>query len=246
MANFWRVVNEVINKSDILIVVADARFPEESINSEILKKIDKKKYMIVFNKIDLLGPVTKKRLNEVSKKFEFSMCVSAKQHCKTMVLLRKLNAIAQGKHVVVGVLGYPNTGKSSIINALKGKNSAPVSPRAGYTHGLQKIVVTEKITLIDTPGVIPYGERNNFDLQILIASKNIEELKDSECVAMRLMEGLDGVVEKYYGVEKQKDLDVTIEKIAMKLNLVKRGNVPDSCRASIRIIKDWQLGKIKL
>jgi len=195
--------------------------------------------------MDLVGPATRLRLREVIKKYEHTMTVSAKQHGRTMALLRKINAIAQGKHSVVGVVGYPNTGKSSVINALKGKGAAPVSPKAGYTRGLQKVKVSDKLMVIDTPGVIPYDERKNVDLQILIASKNAEELSDPEGVAMRLIQALDGQIERHYGLEVLRDVDETLDNLAIKLNLVKRGGLPDPRRASIHVIQDWQRGKIK-
>ena len=55
----------------------------------------------------------------------------------------------------VGVLGYPNTGKSSIINALKGRASAPTSPVSGYTKGMQWIRASKRMYLLDPPGVFP-------------------------------------------------------------------------------------------
>ena len=70
-------------------------------------------------------------------------------------LLKKLSRKIDSDKVFVGVIGYPNTGKSSLLNILVGKSSAGVGSDAGFTKGLQKIKLTEKIVLIDSPGVIP-------------------------------------------------------------------------------------------
>lgn len=58
------------------------------------------------------------------------------------------------KAVTVGVIGYPNVGKSSIINSLKRKRAAGVSSRAGFTRSLQEIEIDSKVKIIDSPGVI--------------------------------------------------------------------------------------------
>ena len=104
MANFWRVVNDVIDKSDIIMIVADARLPQ-SVNDELLNKIQKskKKYIVVFNKEDLAPDL--KQLKAEIKKYEYALSISSLKHQKTMVLLRKLNAIAGGKVATVGVVG---------------------------------------------------------------------------------------------------------------------------------------------
>lgn len=58
------------------------------------------------------------------------------------------------KAVTVGVIGYPNTGKSSIINSLKRKRAAAVSSTAGFTRSLQEVEIDSKVKIIDSPGVI--------------------------------------------------------------------------------------------
>lgn len=245
MANFWKVVNDVIEKSDILIVVADARIPE-SVNPEVLYKIEKsaKKYLIIYNKADLLSAEEKDDLNTHMQKEEYTMMLSAKEHDKTMKLLRRINGLARGNHVTVGIVGYPNTGKSSIINALKGRNSAPVSSQAGHTKGLQKVRVSQKVALLDSPGVIPYDERFSHAFQALLSARSPNQLKDPEAAAYGLLEYLQGRAESFYDVPVSADFDETLELIAEKLNLMKGGGQPDTKRTAVRILNDWQKGKM--
>ncbi len=56
--------------------------------------------------------------------------------------------------VTVGVIGYPNVGKSSIINSLKRSRAVGVSSTPGFTRTLQEVSLDAKITLIDCPGII--------------------------------------------------------------------------------------------
>ncbi|MFW5872122.1 MAG: hypothetical protein ACOCUT_03360, partial [bacterium] len=125
-------------------------------------------------------------------------------------------------------------------------NSAPVSSQAGHTRGLQKIRVSQKVTVFDSPGVIPYDERFSHAFQALLAARSPNQLKDPEAAAYALLEYLDGKMESYYGVDKSDDFDETLEEIAKAVNLMKGGGIPDTKRAAVRVIDDWQKGKLVL
>lgn len=240
---FWDRVNNLLRRADIIVLVGDARVPEQSVNSELVQKLKRsnKKCIIVFNKADL---IPSKRRTEIRKLFPGSLLVSATKHKNTMTLLRRINAVAHGETAVVGVVGYPNTGKSSIINAIKGRASAPVSSVAGFTKGLQIIKVSSKIKLIDSPGVIPFSEHDDFLLAFLSA-KNPENLKDPEGDAMQLIEMLDGKVEQFYHVKKLDDVEQTLANIAESIKALRKGGLPDTKRAAVDILRNWQRGKIK-
>ena len=158
MPSFWGLVNSVIREADILLLVLDARLVTESRNIEIERKIREagKPLVYVVSKSDLTDKEEAKRAASDLKPM---VLFSAKDY-RGVRQLRKaivIEAKRRGKEeITVGVLGYPNVGKSSLINALKGRGSAGTSPLSGYTRGLQKIRLSRKIMLIDTPGVIPY------------------------------------------------------------------------------------------
>lgn len=56
--------------------------------------------------------------------------------------------------VTVGLIGYPNVGKSSVINSLKRSKACGVSPIPGYTKNIQEVKLDRQVKLIDCPGVI--------------------------------------------------------------------------------------------
>ncbi len=242
MKNFWKIVDEVIKKSEVLLIVLDARNAEESRNKEIEQKIKKsgKKIIYVLNKMDLVHP-------KDTKKIKLSPCVmvSAKFHKGNMVLLRALSRMTKGKQTTIGVLGYPNTGKSSIINSLKGKASSKTSSMSGYTKALQKVRVSKNIVLLDTPGVFPKSEFDQAK-HALIGAKDVHKLKDAEDVAAELIEKLEGKIEKHYNLMKQKDGFDALEKIAEKLRFLKKQGKRDTVRAAKQVIDDLQKGRIVL
>jgi len=111
--------------------------------------------VIVVNKADL---VPEEFLKEVKKEIEkeFPVVVfSAHKNKGIKELLNKIKELSKGKSLVkIGVLGYPNVGKSSVINTLKKKKVATTSPKPGMTRGEKLIKLFNNVFLIDTPGII--------------------------------------------------------------------------------------------
>lgn len=248
MPDFWKVVNQVINDADILLLILDARLIPETRNIEIEHKVKRlnKPLIYVITKCDLVKD--KKTLEQSKKTLDPSVFVSAKEHLGTSLLREKIfieakKAKLHSHNIHVGVLGYPNVGKSSLINALKGKRSAKTSILSGYTKGLQKLRAG-KIILLDTPGVIPYHEKD-FLKHASIGTMDFTQVKEPDIVVMHLMERFPGKIEKHYQVKILEDKEETIENIARKQNIMKKGGQPDLMRMATEILKDWQKGAIK-
>jgi ribosome biogenesis GTPase A len=243
MKNFWFIVNKIIDDSDIIIEVIDARFPEDTRNKEIEDKIKKKKkkLIIVLNKADLIP-----RAAQEFEEYTNFVYVSSLKNLGTTKLRTMIRVFSEKDKVInVGVVGYPNTGKSSLINVLRQKKVAKTAPRAGHTRGVQKIKITKNLFLWDTPGVYPYREADQIKLA-MNASMNIDKIKEPDTVAMEVLEHLDHEpVEQTYKVEYTDDYEDLLERIAISLNYYKKGKVPDITRASKKIIQDWQKGNLK-
>ena len=245
MKIFWNMVNRVIADADILLLVLDARMAQDTRNLEIEDKVMAagKPIIFVLNKCDL---VDKYVVEQYKRMVPNSIFVSAKQHLGTVMLREKILATAGrfGKvsGIRVGVLGYPNVGKSSINNALKGKSAAKTSSISGYTKHIQKIR-TSKIVLLDTPGVIPYKEKDAFKHNI-IGTIDAGKEKNPDIVAVLLMNEFPEIIERHYGVIVITDKEKTLENIALKRNMLIKGSKPDVIRAAKMILKDWQTGAI--
>jgi len=246
MASFGWIVHKVIQKSDVLLEVLDARFINETQNKEIEYKIKNRGKILIYviNKADLSK---KEDLDNIKKQFENCVFVSATKHSGINILRQKILALSRQKGIKnpkVGVIGYPNVGKSSLINALKGKYSARTSPEASYTKALQLFRISKNIIMFDTPGVMEREKRKEIDLAI-IGAKNPTSMADPDLAVFKIMKKYPNLIEEYYGIKTKSTKQKALRALAIKLNMKKKGNLPDVERVSKKIMIDWQTGKIK-
>lgn len=247
--NPWKVVEEIINNSDLLLNILDARFPDKTMNSVIEGKIRTagKTFFYVLNKSDLVSMAKTKSSIQMLKARAPVIAFSAKDRIGKGKLMDFLKRFAKEskKDIKVGLVGYPNVGKSAIINTLSGRKVAPTSPVAGFTRGKKWIKLTANILLIDTPGVIPNKEKSEIEL---IMKDAITIIEDPEGIAEELLERLikknKKAVEEFYNVEAREDVHDTLTAIAIAKSKLKKGGVPDLAGAGKLVIEDWQRGKL--
>ncbi|HIJ12096.1 TPA: GTPase RsgA [Candidatus Woesearchaeota archaeon] len=242
MPSFWRHVNKVLKEASIVIEVLDARSIEDTRHIEIENKIEGmgKKILYVITKCDL---VNLRDLKKGMKHLKPAVFISSKEKHGTTILKKKILELSKGESVTVAVVGYPNVGKSSLINALSGRGAARTSSESGYTKGMQKIKVDNKIMVLDTPGVYPHREKDMVK-HGKIGAIDYSKIKDPELVVLKLIEEKKNLIMKYYEVFEQ-DPELLLEKIAIKKKRLSKGGGPDLESASRLILKDWQTGKIK-
>ncbi|WP_440947933.1 GTPase [Methanosarcina sp. T3] len=250
MTSYKVLVRDVIKKADVLLEVIDARFPDETRNSEVEKEIIrlKKPFIIVINKCDLVSKEklekTKARLSRIAP----AVFVSGKDRSGTTMLRHQILASAciKGKDILVGTLGYPNVGKSSVINGVTGRHRASTSPISGHTKGVQHVDAGSRIMFMDTPGVIPFDENDEY-VQGLLGIKDATHLKDPIGVALKIIEKMlvenKNALELFYSVTLEaRDPYVGLELIGKQCNFLQKKGEVDEMRTAIRIINDWQTG----
>jgi ribosome biogenesis GTPase A len=251
MSGFWPVVEAVIRKSDIIVLVFDARIPELSSNELLEKKVKRlyKPLIYVANKMDL---VNEKELESMKKLYPEWFFVSGTKNIGISNLRRALQIMGKRmklENPSVGIVGYPNVGKSAVINAISHRAKTVVSPIAGTTRGHQ-LVRAGSLWIVDSPGVIPY-EEGEWSLG-MIGAKNPEKMRNKEKVAMgiirRVKEIAPEVLEERYKIklnELEDDYEILLE-IGRKRGFLKKGGEVDEAKTSIVIMQEWQTGKLRL
>lgn len=152
---------------DIVYETADCRIPFSSRNPELDKIIGDKPRIVVLNKADLADPSKTARWIEFLAEAGTPACALESNHKKgfdklnqlTMELMKdKLDKAAEkgrtGRPVRAMVVGSPNTGKSTLINALAGKKAAVTGDRPGVTKDFKWIMTGGRLELMDMPGVL--------------------------------------------------------------------------------------------
>ena len=228
-----RVVR-VINQSDVVVEVLDARFPHKSARLKKIVGRKGKEHIYILNKIDLIGTKEGENLAREIGALPFS----AKTRYGKRKLLARLEELAGGP-IKVGILGTPNVGKSSIINVLRGRKSAPTSSTPGYTKGEQWIKITPNVLLIDSPGVITWDAEED-DL-ILQDSLDIDKAEDPISTALKLFDRNPEVLKKLGLTGTGEE---ALSEFALKTGKLKKGGVPNKTEAAKMIVRRWQRGTL--
>ncbi|WP_406658073.1 GTPase [Methanolobus sp. ZRKC2] len=254
MASYKMLVKDVIKQADVLLEIVDARFPDETRNSAVENEISRfnKPFIIVLNKCDL---ISKEKLEKAKSRFSKiapTVFVSGKDRYGTTILRHKILEVVEAskikdRDILVGCLGYPNTGKSSVINGVTGRHRAGTSAVSGHTKGVQYVNAGSRIKFIDTPGVIPTDEFDEI-MQGLLGVKDATHLKDTIGVALKIIEvmcsGNRAALESFYKVSiEDEDAYEVLELIGQQNKFLKKKGEVDETRTAIRIIHDWQKGQ---
>jgi ribosome biogenesis GTPase A len=262
----YYLFKKALNNVDLALEIVDSRFILDSTIKKAEELVKKKEipFALIINKSDLLD---KKDINYLEKKLRskgyLPFFVSARKRLGTkkvrewLGFLRKKINKEKGKEKIEGVVfGYPNVGKSSFLNVLKGKSSAGTSSIPGFTKGIQYLRINKWLRFIDTPGLFfPLDLRKKALLGIINPNADPQDLIDSLWyLIIELKEMKYGLIElEKYGFKKEELKNINdwdyflklIEKKAKEMNYKIKSDKADLGRFAKKIIVDWQKGKIK-
>ena len=143
------------------------------------------------------------------------------------------------------MIGYPNTGKSSIINTLRKKKVCPVAPIPGETKVWQYITLMKRIFLIDCPGIVPPSTKDSEEDILLRGVVRVEHVTTPEqYIPAVLKRCKKQYLERTYEVSGWNTATEFIEKIARKQGRLLKGGEPDESGVSKQILNDFNRGKI--
>ncbi|KCV72408.1 hypothetical protein H696_01804 [Fonticula alba] len=250
----WGELYKVIDSSDVLIQVLDARNPPGTRcyhAEEYIKREKPHKHVVfVLNKCDLIPTwVTARWIKVLSREYPtlaFHASINNSYGKGSLIqLLRQFGKLhGDMKQISVGFIGYPNVGKSSIINTLKKKAVCKVAPIPGETKVWQYITLMKRLYLIDCPGVVyPTGDSES-DI-VLKGVVRVENLRDPE---FHIDEVLKRVKPEYivktYGVEKWTDCFDFLGQIATRSGKLLKGGEPDIPTVAKMVLNDFIRGRI--
>ncbi|WP_457752484.1 GTPase [Thermococcus sp.] len=248
----WRIVRKVVDEADIIIEVVDARDPIGTQNRKLEKLIQKegKPLLIVMNKADL---VPKEWAEEYKRKSEIPVVfISARERKGTGILRRELKKLAkplldEKESVKVALIGYPNVGKSTIINTLKGKRAVGTAPIPGYTKGKHLIRLSKRLWLLDSPGVVPIDDFDELVIKGGFPADKIEEpVKPALKLISRILETRKEAITEKFGIGEFESEEEILRQIGRKRGLIKAGGEVDLEETARWLLREWQTGRFTL
>lgn len=266
MTKAMRMMEDNVKLVDGVIFVLDARAPFSCINETLEKKLGNRPFLYVLNKCDMVTESDRDRMVSAlvasGRKVVTSVGTTA-GGCKSIypafrALLNDKIARNEAKGIKktlrAMVCGVPNTGKSTVINALCGKKAAQVGNKAGVTRGKQWIRL-DGFELLDTPGTMPPSiDDNEKGLNLAFIGGLNDAIIDEGDLCLALIERLlairpSALTEKY-GIEVEGKAPLAVyESICEKRGYLARGGVYDYSRCALAVIDDFRkcrLGKICL
>ena len=161
-------------------------------------------------------------------------------------LLRQFSVLhSDKKQISVGFVGYPNTGKSSIINTLKRKKVCNVAPIPGETKVWQYITLMRRIYLIDCPGIVPVSAHDSETNTVLKGVSRVENLETpSEHIAALLSRVKPEYIRRTYHLKEWRDADDFLSQLSRRMGKLLKGGDPDLDASARMVLNDWIRGKI--
>ena len=265
MTKAKRAMKEDIKLIDLVIELVDARVPLGSRNPDIDELAAGKARMVLLNKSDLADESANE---EWVRYFSGLGCHVVKVNCKTGSGLKQINPTVQeackekierdrrrgilNRPVRAMVVGIPNVGKSTFINAFAGKACAKTGNKPGVTKGNQWIRLSKTLELLDTPGILwPKFEDQKAGLNLAFIGSINDEILDREELALELIRFLEErypqLIEKRYPGVEGNDGDcpsAILEQIARVRACLLKGGVSDNSKAASILLDDFRSGRL--
>ncbi len=256
IAKAEKELKERIKVIDIIIELIDARIPEYSQHVDLPQWANNKPILKVLNKVDLAD-------KEVLKQsFSKLLRISCKDINSIKRLVTEIEKLAEpihnkfkakgiiGKEIRVMILGYPNVGKSSLINALSRSRKAKVANKPGVTRQQQWIEMPShkyNLRLLDTPGIIPtklYSYEQA--LRLALTGTLGENAYDKVLVANAGLELMTKLYpQKLMEIYRFKDIsEISLEQAARNLHFLK-DSIEDTERMAQRFLSDLREAKFQ-
>jgi ribosome biogenesis GTPase A len=202
IAKAERELKEQLKRVDVVLEVRDARIPLSTHHPQTSQWVGSKTKVLVLNRMDMISPAARQLWKSWYKEQEETPYFTNAQQGKGIrevaqavqdaglgMNQRRRDRGMQPRPVRAVVIGFPNVGKSALINRLLGRRVVESARRAGVTRQLRWVRISDQIELLDAPGVIPAQLRNQDKaLKLAICDDIGEASYDNQRVAVALVE----------------------------------------------------------
>lgn len=262
MTKAKRMMQEDIKLIDLIVELVDARVPLSSRNPDIDELGRNKARLILLNKADLAED---SRNDEWIEYFREKGWSAVKVNSKKGGGIKSIQSVIQeacrekterdrkrgilNRPVRAMVVGIPNVGKSTFINALAGKACAKTGNKPGVTKGKQWIRLNKNVELLDTPGILwPKFEDQEVGLKLAFIGSIKDEILQTEELAAELIRFLNasypGVLEEKYSIEAGEDPYEELRLIAESRHCLLKGSGLDTEKAAGILLDDFRNGRL--
>ncbi|HJC37311.1 MAG TPA: ribosome biogenesis GTPase YlqF [Candidatus Merdibacter merdavium] len=264
MTKAKRQMEEHLKMVDMVIELRDARIPDASKNPLIDELTAHKPRLILLSKKDKADPqisaawiaalekaeVKAMAVDLLHEKLEKRITAAAQELMKAKIERMKRRGM-RPRAIRAMVVGVPNVGKSTLINALAHRRAAVTGDRPGVTKALQWVKVGNSLELLDTPGVLwPKFEDEEAALRLAVTGAIRDEILPLEEVAFWAMEYLQQhqpqlLLERYGITLSERPYDNLLE-IGRKRGYLMNGEVDEKrlITAFLREIRDGKIGAV--
>ncbi len=198
-------LKEQIKRVDVVLEVRDARIPLATHHPQLDEWVGNKARILVLNRVDMITPQMRSLWIDWFKFQGATIYFTNAQHgqgvaevCKAAQAAgielnqRRRDRGMLPRPVRAVVIGFPNVGKSALINRIIGKRVVESAARPGVTRQLRWVRISEQMELLDSPGVIPLKlEDQGAALKLAICDDIGEAAYDNQLVAAELVDILN-------------------------------------------------------
>lgn len=245
---------------DMVIEVVDARVPVATLNPIFDRLFANKERLLLLSKSDLADPkATEEFINKFNEdRTSFAVNLSNRNDINRILketsniknkMLEEKDGRVEDFNLKLIVVGMPNVGKSTLLNALKGKKSARVGNTPGLTKNQQWVKTDYGFMILDTPGILSTSRKNQTLVNNLKLVNGIENIEDDPAeLAIILIDILKdlypGVLKDRYDVNEDADRVAILEDIGRARGTLLRGGEIDYSRAGQILLQDFRSGKL--